>query len=651
MSTPRVGVAVAAWSAAALAVAGAAYAVLLAPGGDLPWKAVLLPALLGLPGALIAVRLPAHPAGWLMLGQAVCFAGSALGTQWLAAGRETAAAWAAWFPERAAAVVVPGMLALLLVLPDGRLPSRRWRPLAVGAVGAQLLLVLLWAVVRGPVAAPDSTTPRAAELLNPVGLLPASWGPVLAGLEWMLVVPLLLGIAAVVQRIRSPVEDQRPRVVSVLAAVVVFVVLDVVARLVWPAAGDWFDVLGAAVLAGAVLAAVLRGRFERVQVVVSHALVYAVLTGAIALAYTGLVALAPRAGVPASATGLLTAVVALVLLPARGVLQRGLRRAMYGDRGAPHVALRRLSSSVAGADDLAGVLAGLARSIRSSLRARGVTVTFRGVSASVGTPDGVSEERTLDGGSGASGRVQVTLPPGRRLATDEAELLDDLVAHGARAARMVCLADELARARLTLVAGREEERSRLRRDLHDELGPTLAGLAMQLGSLPEVLREDADLAADRLAHLERAARTALDRMRDISRGLRPPALDELGLVPALVESGRALGLQVSVCGAPPALPPAAEVAVYRIVAEALVNTHRHAGVATVALEFGGTADDLEVAVVDRGAGRAGAPAGVGLVSMRERAAELGGSLSVVETDGGGTTVRLSLPLRPIGAGP
>ena len=162
----------------------------------------------------------------------------------------------------------------------------------------------------------------------------------------------------------------------------------------------------------------------------------------------------------------------------------------------------------------------------------------------------MAEEVVLDGGDGTAGWLRVGLSAGRSLRDGERELLRDLAEHGARAARLVCLAEDLAAARHTLVESREKERSRLRQDLHDDLGPMLAGLAMQLGTLPELVATDADLATERLVRLESEARSALERTRHISRDLRPPALDELGLVAAVVEAGRALGVQVDVRGGP-----------------------------------------------------------------------------------------------------
>ena len=189
----------------------------------------------------------------------------------------------------------------------------------------------------------------------------------------------------------------------------------------------------------------------------------------------------------------------------------------------------------------------------------------------------------------------------------------DLADHGARAARVVCLAEELADARHTLVESREHERSRLRRDLHDDLGPMLAGMAMQLGRCRTSSSVDADLAASRLQRLEAEARAALERTRHLSRDLRPPTFDDLGLVGAVVEAGTALGVQVRVgAESVPGLSAAAQVAAYRIATEAVLNAQRHGHAEVVDLTIRLDGDTLVVDVVDHGPGLGDARTGVGL---------------------------------------
>ena len=218
------------------------------------------------------------------------------------------------------------------------------------------------------------------------------------------------------------------------------------------------------------------------------------------------------------------------------------------------------------------------------------------------------------------------------------------------AAHAVRLTADLQHSRERLVAACEEERRRLRRDLHDGLGPALAGLTLKIETARNRLVR-LDPAADALfADLVARTQAAVADIRRLVYALRPPALDELGLAGALREVAaqyKSSGLRI-VFEAPcslPALPAAVEVAAYRIGQEALANVVRHAGARScvLRLELDQTALCLEV--LDDGRGLpAGQRSGVGLASMQERAAELGGSCTVESVPSGGTRVHARLPL-------
>lgn len=545
------------WSAAAVTMAlSLAAAWVAGTGADGPAglggvgaKLLVMPVLWAVPGALIAALGP-RLLGWSMIAVAAMFALSALAGASLQAGVTTGAPWWVWYADRASALIVPLTLVVLLLLPDGRLPSSRWRPVVAGAVGLQVLAVAAWALLQGPAAAPDSSLPTfARELANPVGLLSSGWGGPLQGwAEVAIQVPFVLVPVAVYVRLRGARGDTRRRVVSVLLAVLAFTLLVVVGRQVWPAGGDLLDIVAGGLLAGTVTASVLRFRLGWVDRVVGRVTVFLVLATVLALGYALVVSLASTAGSEVSpvAVGLIAAAVTLALTPARARLQDAVDWALYGNS-------------------------------RESARVRRLT-------------------------------------------------------------------DELASSRQQLVNAREEERVLLRRQLHDDLGPTLAGVAMQLRDLDQIVREDPDLARTRLARLADATHLALDEVRQMSRQLRPPALDELGLIGALEEVAESHGFDCTVVSHDlGALPPGPEAAAYRIGREALTNVARHAGCSSVQLTLARDSDGLLLEVRDHGAGRSG-PAGVGTVSMRERASELGGTLSIEDTDGGGTTVRAWLPL-------
>ena len=209
------------------------------------WKRVLVALVLGIPGALSAVRHPRNAVGWLLLAVSLLFSCAAFASQWVETGHEVGASWAIWFTERGAAVLVPLTFLALVLLPDGRLPTIRWRPIVSVLVAAQLLLVAVWSLLAGPAAGTDSNWP--VDPANPLGILPHSWtGPVSAVGDWILQAPFLLALMSVVAHLRR--RAARERLISLFAAIAGFVVLVVFGHALWPAAADVLDLLGASLL-------------------------------------------------------------------------------------------------------------------------------------------------------------------------------------------------------------------------------------------------------------------------------------------------------------------------------------------------------------------------------------------------------------------
>jgi two-component system, NarL family, sensor kinase len=657
--TTRRGTAAVAWAAAAVALGLAGAATWLevsgpATGGEQgPVKPVLLTAVWVVPGVLIARARPRGPLGWLALGEALLFAAAAFGDRWVRSEDPeagTGVAWAAWVTDRASALLVVGLGLLLVLLPDGRLPSRRWRP-AVGAVlGVQSAAVVAFATVQGPAAAPDTSLPASArEVANPVGLLPESVGPALDGLDALLLqLPLLLCLAAYGVRLRRAGTDERVRVVGVLLAASTFVLLVVVGHAFWPQMADTLDVLAAGLLAAQLTAAVL-GRPRVVAGAVRATFVATVLASTVAGLAVALAALLARwgASLPNYGIAVVAVLLTLAVQPLRSRLVRLVDRLLFGDVRDPYRALQRLAESTHRAPSTAGVLDGLAATVGVSLRVPWCRVDVPGGSGSWGTrPAGGTEARAdLVSGNAHVGAVTVAAGPGRRLHADELRLLAELGRHGGVAVQAALLTAELRAGRHRLVVAREEERRRLRRDLHDQIGPTLAGISMQLGAVRPLVVTDPAAAEDRLVRLQDAARGALEDVRRVAHGLRPPALDGLGLAGALRQLADSLGLDARFPDPdPPRLAAAVEVAGYRIGAEALHNVARHAGTAVVEVSIREGHGEMVLRVRDGGTGLLpDRLAGVGLVAMRERVDELGGTLVIDSAPGAGTTVTARLP--------
>jgi signal transduction histidine kinase len=408
--------------------------------------------------------------------------------------------------------------------------------------------------------------------------------------------------------------------------------------------------------------AILKYRLFDIDLLINRTLVYTVLTVVLVGAYVSVVAAArvllqghAAAGVSVAATAL----VAVLFAPVRSWLQRRADRLLYGDRHDPHAALSRLGRRLEATGQPEALLPSLVETVAESLRLPYVAVRVNtGEDAATPTVEHgrlVGEPLRLPlvhQGAQVGELLLGPRTPGEGFSTADRRVLAELAAQAAVAVHAVQLTAALQQARTRLVTAREEERRRLRRDLHDGLGPTLAGVVLGLDTAGNLL--DGQPPAAQAALLERLrdqTQGAIAGIRRLVYGLRPPTLDDLGLIPALQTQATALGqasggmmVSVEADGDLATLPAAVEVAAYRITLEAVTNAARHADArhCQVRLCHDGA---LTVEVRDDGVGlRPGWHAGVGLTSMRERAVELGGTLHVEPADGGGTVVTASLPM-------
>jgi signal transduction histidine kinase len=278
-----------------------------------------------------------------------------------------------------------------------------------------------------------------------------------------------------------------------------------------------------------------------------------------------------------------------------------------------------------------------------------------------GTPTGDVVVRPLTYQSERVGQLLLApRAPGEEFTPSDWRLLNDLALQAGVAVYDARLTADLQRSRQRLITAREEERRRLRRNLHDGLAPTLASLAHKHDAARDLLVEDPVAADALLNELKAKTRETISDIRRLVYDLRPPALDQLGLISAIREQAANHGLRTEErtnntngitfsIEAPehlPPLPAAVEVAAYRIAQEALTNVARHAQAArTCSARLSLDNDELRLEIVDDGAGLpTDCRAGVGLISMRERAAELGGTCVVVPALSGGTRVTAHLPL-------
>jgi signal transduction histidine kinase len=605
-------------------------------------------------GAAAARAGPRNPVGWILLtcGMSLPLATAAyLYSHAAYAGAPLPALkWAAWldgWPWTPALTLVP--LVGLLLFPTGRVPSWRWRP----------LLWTGWAVVVAQLTneffAPHLLDyPR---LTNPTAL-PGAAGTVAEalGASIVLVPPIAtLGALSIHLHWRHATPG------SAAAAA-----LKLVTPAAWLIAASWWrcgiailatgnsnnalaaEALGMVALAVTAWIAMHRfGLFDTRQVL-NRALVYAALSACVLALYLAVAAIIGSVTSAAVSQPAAVLIAVLIALPLRDWLQHAINHLLYGYADDPYTALVRLGhrlEDTAASDDM---LPGVARTVREALRLRYVAIRI----GETCIEDGRPIDDTVQFPLVFAGETVGLLLAGRRdldqpFKPPEERLLSDIAQEVAAVARAVSLTKDLQRSRERLITATEEERRRMHRDLHDGLGPELAGVVLGLQRARRQIGSDPTAAATQLDALTAQTQQAIAEVRRLVYNLRPPALDELGLVGALQEQASTLGaFTVDGPSALLALPAAVEVAAYRIALEAMTNVTRHAKAhqASVRVSVDGA---LHLEITDDGSGLPDAyRAGVGITSMRERATEVGGCCIIEPANPHGTVVRATLPLEP-----
>ena len=659
-----------AWSiAAAVAVSQVAWVVFLWADIDrvpdqladqLPIhvESLVLVVLIPVVGALIVSRHPRHRVGWVLLvaaGSVVIDAAAriyATDGLYLRPGVLPGPDYAAWVADWAWFPAMVGLLTLVpLYFPDGRLPSPRWRPYVIGLAVWLTLSTVGYAFYPSepfdfPAAAPVLEVPAA--LVLAVGMVATP-------------VAVLVSFASVLARRRRAVGIEREQLRWFLYACGAAVVGWTLLFLPWPS-GDGFGSLqvvlshGPIVLIMAAIAvAILRYRLYDIDLVINRTLVFGGLTAAAIAVYAAVVlgvSHVSTTGLEWRGSVMVVAVVAIAAYPLREWLQRKVNRLMYGDRDDPAQAMSELARRVSDSLTPAGLLPTITETIGRALRLPYVAVEMPDSAAvvSFGSGGGSVERFALVHQGGSVG----TLLVGRRSESEpfsaaDRRVLEDLSRQVAAAAHAVRLSRDLQQSRERLVLAREEERRRLRRDLHDGIGSELAGLALHAGNARKALPDSPEEAERWVRPLEDGIRSIVADVRRIVDDLRPPALDDLGLAEAIRQRSTAIypGTVLTEGLDDGPLPAAVEVAAYRIATEALANVarHTHASEVTVSLRTGSAPGCLHLEVCDNGPGLpTRIRRGVGLRSMQERAEEVGGTCEIRSGTGHGTVVHAALPL-------
>ena len=648
-------------------------------------------------GALI-VRRAGNLTGWFMLaegaGIAVMVAGSAYAVVGLKASPGTLPVPAAVgaLAECSFVIVTTGLVAIFLLFPTGRLPSPRWRPAALAGLGLTGLGLATFAVSTRTVTLP---APGGISLRYPNPLAVPTLGPAerLGTLNGQVVLFVLLLAPAVVSLVlRYRRGDQRLRQqMKWLALVVVGVLICQVIGVLAIATGQQGGPLQAVpnaitpflVFLGipvAIAIAILRYRLFDIDVIISRALLFTLLSAGVTAVYAAIV-LGIGALVGSDSDPLLTiaaaVVIALVFQPLRQRASLLANRLVYGHRATPYQVLSDFAADMAGQLDLGdaldrmvSLLAGASGASRveawirvgAELRPSAVWPGGSAPSAAVqlnGTaelpvPDPSARMVPVRHGDDLLGAISLSKPPSEPLTSTEDSLLQHLASQASLVMRNAQLTaelratiDQLLASRRRLVEAQDAERRKIERNLHDGAQQQLIALAIQLGLLAESA-DDPDLVRQAIPDLKAQLSAALDDLRALARGIYPPLLAEQGLVMALrAQSARGpvpVLLEADQVGR---YPQDTESTVYFCTLEALQNVAKHARASRATVRLAGSGDTLEFSVSDDGAGfpAAGTSHGSGLQGMSDRLAAHGGTLAVRSQPGQGTTITGRLPVR------
>jgi signal transduction histidine kinase len=650
------------------------------PPGLLP----LVILLIALTGSLLLFRVPRNWVGWILAAVALDLQLTVVIQLYADLAPKIhsfGAAIAGWMSSR---LWLPGVLLtltyLVLLFPNGHLPSRRWRwPARI--VGVTVILsIAAWAFDA------HGATNLSRASGGSTGL---SHKGAIGTLEVLGFLTGFVSIAAPIQRYRLADSATRHQIKWLAFAMVLFVLASAAIPISalfnnpsHPAA--WTSTTFVAALGGIPVAigiAVLKYRLYDIDVVISRTLVYGALAAFITAVYVGIVvgigSLVGSGGRPNIALSIVaTAVVAVAFQPVRERVQKVANRLVYGKRATPYEVLSQFSERVAesyAADDvlprMARVLADGTGAARADVWLRAGDILrpsaswpFDSAAAEPARVVGDALPEMLDTDRAVEvrhqgellGALTITKRKGESLTPVEEKLLTDLAGQAGLVLKNVGLTaellarlEDLRASRQRLVAAQDEERRRLERNLHDGAQQNLVALKVKLGLAEMFAEKDPARAKQTLAELKVDTDEALETLRDLARGIYPPLLADRGLVAALESQARKATLPVQVDASRVGrYSQEVEAAVYFCCLEALQNVQKYAAAQSALVKLNGSESGLTFEVTDDGQGFDGASIkpGAGLTNMTDRIDALGGRLEVSSTQERGTRVHGSLPV-------
>jgi signal transduction histidine kinase len=644
-------------------------------------------------GRLIASRLPGNAIGWLLCLIGLSLASCMLTEQFAVYGLATApgslpaARLAGWLSATLAAAAVVLLLVLILLFPDGRLPSRRWRPvlwaIAVVAVGWLAAQLRAGTTISGGIT--NAVQAAGATYANPLGILPRhGWFSALIGVSFVLaLITGALVLSSVFVRRRGAGTEVRQQLawlgyVGVMTALWVAVLAGAI--LIMPSGNSWLGTLIWSFLiltpvVGIPLAcavAVLRYRLYDLDVVVKKT----VIAGVVAAAFTAIyalvvVALGAMTGHAGSSalTFAAAALAAVALQPVRARAGLLADRLVYGRRASPYEVLSEFAGQIAGTYSTEEVLPAMARMVAEATGAERVGVWLASGGAerletawpataeppdapAAAEPEGRTRSFAVQHRGELLGALRVTSSPREPLTPAGERLVSDVAAQAGLVLRNVALIDDLRASRQRIVTAADQARRALERDLHDGAQQQLVALKISLGLARQVIAAASDDTAELLAQAEHQAEEALKDLRELARGIYPPLLADHGLSAALEAQARKAAVAVTIeTSGIGRYPQDVEAAVYFCVLEGLQNVAKYARAPAARVTLCQDSQYLTFTVADDGKGfdPATTPIGTGLQGITDRLAAVGGVTDIASAPGHGTRITGQVPAARGGA--
>jgi signal transduction histidine kinase len=635
---------------------------------------------LGAVGALVIGRQPRNAVGWVLLAISAAagvafFAGEyANHGTYADPGSLPGMPWAWWLADFIWVFLLALPITFLLLLfPDGRVPSPRWRPVLWVLISFLSAAVLIFAL--------DPMTYAGKRFQNPVGV--EAIRPLAAFMDgpgyFLLLAMSFVCAASLIQRYRHADPAQRQQIkwfayaVSVL--VLYFVIDGVVTALDLPR-GFWFDSVASVIAFGSLPVgigiAILRHRLFDIDVVINRTVLFGLLAAFITAIYVGIVV-----GIGSLVGGrgnlflsiVATAIVAVAFQPIRTRARHFANRLVYGKRATPYEVLSTFSEHLGEAYSAEEILPRIARMIGEASGAERATIWVRvgrELRPSASWPEGGDARTPLAAGGDALptfpegegaypvrhqgellGALSVVTSRREPLNETQERLLEDLAGQAGLVLRNVRLIEELRASRQRLVAAQDEERRRLERNIHDGAQQQLVALAVKIRLARTMVGRDAEKAQALLEELQGETQEALENLRDLARGIYPPLLADKGLPAALEAQARKVPFPVRVDpNGVGRYPAEAEATAYFCVLEALQNAAKYAEASAAVVRLSHDDGHLTFTVTDDGRGFdiQATPRGSGLQNMADRLEAIGGSVDVDSSPGRGTTITGRIPV-------